>query len=186
MPAITQDGEVRDGAHVAELTGRFDLSGWPDGARLLVRREPLHPGAQQTLDDVDGYRFTAFLTDQPETDLAALDARHRAHARVEDRIRAAKDTGLRTLPCDTFERNVLWLELVLIAQDLVAFTQALTLDGQLRLAEPQQLRYKLLHTPARITRSARKLWLHIQGDWPWAGDLVAAFARLRALPLPAT
>jgi hypothetical protein len=186
VPAITQDGAVRAGAHVAELTGRFDLTGWPDGSRLLVRREPLHPGAQQTLDDVDGYRFTALLTDQPEDDLAALDARHRAHARVEDRIRAAKDTGLRTLPCDTFARNALWLELVLIAQDLTAFTQALTLDGELRLAEPQQLRYKLLHTPARIARRARKLWLHIQGDWPWGGDLVAAFARLRDLPLPAT
>lgn len=89
--AITQHGEVREGAHVAELTGRFDLSGWPEGSRLLVRREPLHPGAQQTLDDIDGYRFTAFLTDQPETDVAVLDARHRAHARVEDRIRHAKD-----------------------------------------------------------------------------------------------
>ena len=186
VPAITQDGEIREGAHVAELTGRFDLSGWPEGSRLLVRREPLHPGAQQTLEDVDGYRFTAFLTDQPDTDLAILDARHRAHARVEDHIRAGKDTGLRTLPCDTFARNALWLELVLIAQDLFTYLQVLTLEGQLRLAEPQQLRYKLLHTPGRVARRARKLWLHIQGDWPWADDLVAAFARLRALPLPAT
>ena len=78
---------------------------------MLVRREPLHPGAQQTLDDVDGARFTALLTDQPDTDLTVLDTRHRARARVEDRIRGAKDTGARNLPCDTFARNAVWLQL---------------------------------------------------------------------------
>jgi hypothetical protein len=130
-------------------------------------------------------RFTAFLTDQPDPDLAALDTRHRAHAHVEDRIRGAKDSGARTLPCDTFERNAVWLQLVLMAQDLMVFTQVLTLDGDLRLAEPQQLRYKLLHAPARIVRSGRRLRLRIQHDWPWAKELVAAFARLWALLLPA-
>jgi hypothetical protein len=184
-PATRQDGEPRKGAAVAEITAQVDLAGYPDGSRLLVRREPLHPGAQQTFDDLDGSRFTAFLTDQPDPDLALLDTRHRAHAHVEDRIRGAKDSGARTLPCDTFERNGVWLQLVLMAQDLMVFTQVLTLDGELRLAEPQQLRYKLLHAPARIVRSGRRLRLRIQHDWPWAKELVAAFARLWALPLPA-
>ncbi len=93
---------------------------------------------------------------------------------------------MRTLPCDTFERNHLWLQLVLLAQDLLTFTQILTLeDGELRCAEPQQLRYKLLHTPARIIRHARTIRLDIQHNWPWADQLVAAFNRLRALPVPA-
>jgi hypothetical protein len=162
------------------------LSGYPEGARLIVRREPLHPGAQQTLFDVDGKRFTAFLTDQTDPDLAVLDTRHRARARVEDRIRGAKDTGARNLPCDTFERNAVWLQLVLAAQDLMCFMQNLCLDGDLRVAEPQRLRYQILHAPARIVRTGRRVIMRIQHDWPWAQDLLTAYARLRALPLPAT
>lgn len=184
VAAITQHGEVRKGASVAELTDAVDLAGWPEGSRLLVRCEPLHPGAQQTLDDVDGYRFTAFLTDQPETDLAILDVRHRGHARVEDCIRADKDTGLRTLPCESFARNAVWLELILTAHDLINWTQVLTLDGELRLAEPQQLRHRLLHIPANLVSHARTRWVHLKRDWPWTPQLVDAFARLRQLPLP--
>ena len=186
VAALTQDGQVRDGAHVTELTAHFDLSGWPPGTRLLVRREPLHPGAQQTFDDVDGHRFTAFITDQPDPDIAVLEVRHRAHARVEDRIRCAKDTGLASLPLETFDRNQLWVQLVLIAQDLLTFTQVLCLDGELAIAEPKVLRYKLLHVAARVIRRGRQTYLKIQQDWPWAAELVAAFQRLHALPLPAT
>lgn len=183
-PARTQHGDVRPGAAVAELTDAIDLSGWPAGARLIVRCEPLHPGAQQTLDDIDGCRFTAFLTDQPDHGLATLDVRHRGHACVEDCIRCDKDTGLRTLPCDTFARNAVWLDLILCAHDLTSWTQVLTLDGELRLAEPQQLRYKLWHVPANLTTHARKRWLHIKRDWPWTPALVAAYQRLRTLALP--
>ena len=185
-PALTQDGRIRDGAAAAEITAALDLGQWPTGARVIVRREPLHPGAQQTLDDIDGCRFTAFLTDHTDPDIAVLEQRHRAHARVEDRIRGAKDSGLRNLPCDTFDRNAVWLQLVLAAQDLMTFTQTLTLTGRLRRAEPAALRYQLLHAPARLVRHGRRWTLHIQRDWPWAADLLAAFTRLRGLPLPAT
>jgi hypothetical protein len=185
-PATRQDGDPRDGAYIAEITGQLDLAGYPQGARVLVRREPLHPGAQQTLADIDGARFTALLTDQPEVDLAKLDTRHRAHARVEDRIRGAKNTGARNLPCDTFARNAVWLQLVLAAQDLLCFMANLCLDGDLRVAEPARLRYQLLHVPARIVTTGRRIILRIQHDWPWAQQLLTAFARLRRLPLPAT
>jgi Transposase DDE domain group 1 len=184
--ATRRNGEPRDGAHVAEITDALNLTGYPDGSRVLVRREPLHPGAQQTLADVDGKRFTAFLTDQPDRDLAKLDTRHRAHARVEDRIRGGKDTGARNLPCDTFERNAVWLQLVLAAQDLMSFMANLCLDGDLRVAEPARLRYQLLHVPARIVTSGRRTIMRIQYDWPWAQQLLTAYARLRRLPLPAT
>ncbi len=183
--AVRQDGRPRKGAHVAEITDLIDLSAWPAGSRLVVRREPLHPGAQQTFDDIDGFRFTAFLTDQTGNDIALLDARHRAHARVEDRIRCAKNTGLDAMVCDTFNRNQLWCQLVLIAVDLLTFTQQLALTGSHRIAEPRALRYQLLHVAGRITRSGRQTVMHLQADWPHTRVLLAAFRRLRALPIPA-
>jgi hypothetical protein len=183
--AIRQDGRPRPGAAVAEITDLVDLSTWPTGSRLIVRREPLHPGAQQTFDDIDGFRFTAFLTDQTGNDIAILDARHRAHARVEDRIRCAKNTGLDAMVCDTFDRNQLWCQLVLVAADLLTFTQQLALTGTHRIAEPRALRYQLLHVAGRITRSGRQTVMHLQADWPYTRVLLAAFRRLRALPTPA-
>jgi len=184
--AITQQGTPRKGAAVAEITDLVDLSAWPQGSRLIVRREPLHPGAQQTFDDIDGHRFTAFLTDQPDTDIAILDARHRAHARVEDRIRCAKSTGLAAMPLDTFDRNQLWCQLVLAAADLLTFTQKLALRGRHAIAEPKVLRYQLLHVAGRIARHARQNVMHLQADWPYTHILLAAFRRLRNLPAPAT
>lgn len=184
--AVRQNGRPRTGAAVAEITDLVDLSGWPGRSRLIVRREPLHPGAQQTFDDIDGFRFTAFLTDQPEADIAELDRRHRAHARVEDRIRCAKNTGLAAMVCDTFDRNRIWLQTILIACDLTVFMQTLALAGtRYAKAEPTVLRYQLFHVAARITRSGRQTTLRLQHDWPWTTVLIAAFRRLRALPAPA-
>ena len=123
------------------------------------------------------------LTDQPDPDLGRLELRHRQRARVEDRIRAAKATGLRNLPFDRWRRNAVWLELVLAAQDLLCWTQALLLDGHLAVAEPKTLRYRLWHVAARVVRHARRTILRPQRSWPWALPLARAFARLRALPL---
>jgi Transposase DDE domain group 1 len=186
VPAITQDGEPRDdGARVAEITDRPDLTGWPAGSRVIVRREILHPGAQLSFTDHDGHRFQAVLTDQPDSDIAYLEARHRGHARVEDRIKAGKDTGMERLPFRDFAMNAVWLELSLIAQDLVAWTKALALEGELARSEPKRLRHRLLHVAGRLAFHARQAILHLDRDWPWAGELAAAFARLAALP-PAT
>jgi hypothetical protein len=112
-----------------------------------------------------------------------VELRHRQRARVEDRIRAAKATGLRNLPFDLWRRNAVWLELVLAAQDLCCWAQALLLDDELAAAEPKTLRYRLLHTAARIVRHARRVILRRQRSWPWAVELAKAFTRLRALPL---
>lgn len=186
MGAVRQDGRPRTGAAVAEITDLVDLTSWPHGSRLVVRREPLHPGAQQTFDDIDGVRFTAFLTDQPDVDIAELDRRHRAHARVEDRIRCAKNTGLASMVCDTYDRNRIWLQTILLACDLTVFMQALALAGtRYATAEPRVLRYQLFHVAARITRTGRRTAMRLQHDWPWTDVLVAAFERLRALPVPA-
>jgi hypothetical protein len=182
-PAIDADGQVRHGAEVCEVTGWIDLHTWPAGTRAICRREDAHPGAQLRFTDHDGHRFQVFLTDQPDPDLARLELRHRQRARVEDRIRAAKATGLANLPFDRWRRNTVWLELVLMAQDLTCWTQTLLLDGELRLAEPKTLRYRVLHVAARIVRHARRTILRLQRSWPWTIELARAFARLRALPL---
>jgi hypothetical protein len=182
-PAVDPDGQVRRRAEVVELTGWVDLGTWPPGTRAICRREDAHPGAQLRFTDHNGHRFQVFLTDQPDPELAALELRHRQRARVEDRIRAAKATGLANLPFDRWRRNAVWLELVLAAQDLTVWAQALLLDGELAVAEPKTLRYRLWHVAARIVRHARRTILRLQRSWLWAVALARAFARLPALPL---
>jgi hypothetical protein len=187
--AIEADGEVREGADVAELTGLLDpavLAGWPDGMRVIVRRERPHPGAQLSLfEERDGYRYQAFVTNTKIGQLAFLEARHRAHARVEDRIRHAKDSGLGRFPSREFAINQAWLVLTQIAADLVAWLRLLALDGALAKAEPKTLRYRMLHVPARLVRSSRRRHMKIPETWPWVDDIVAVFARIAAIPQPA-
>ena len=182
-PAVRQDGGTREGAWVAELTDHLDLSAWPDGSRVIVRRERPHPGAQLSFSDHDGHRFLATLTDL-EGDAVELECLHRARASAEDRVRAAKQTGLENLPFRDFDHNAVWLEISLIAQDLIAWTQLLALDDDLAVCEPKTLRYRLLHTAARVAFHARRATLRLQRTWPWATALAAAFARLAALPPP--
>ncbi len=80
-PAYNSDGDVREGAWVAELTGLLDLSGWPPGMRVIVRKERPHPGAQLRLTDADGHRLTAFATNTARGQLPDLELRHRRRAR---------------------------------------------------------------------------------------------------------
>lgn len=182
IPALDQDGSERENGQVAEITDGVELSSWPAGSRLIVRRERPHPGAQLSFTDHDGYRFQAILTDQDDHDIAVIERRHRRRARVEDRIRDDKDTGLAKLPFRDFALNEVWLQVVLLAHDLIVWTQALLLDGDLATAEPKRLRYRLLHVAGRLAFSARRGKLHLQHTWPWAERLVAAFGRLKALP----
>jgi hypothetical protein len=192
VPALDADGDPRDGAEVSEITSLIsaDLrANYPAGTRFLVRRERPHPGAQLSLfDTVAGLRHQVIATDTPPGNgsIQFLEARHRAHARVEDRIRTGKDTGFGRFPSRVFAINAAWLELALTAIDLLAWTQHLLLDGDLARAEPKTLRYRLLHVAARITRSARRTRLRIAEHWPWAEQVATAFDRLAALPQPIT
>jgi len=181
-PALDTDGqEEREAAWVAELTGQLDLSGWPEGTRLIVRREIPHPGAQLRFTDHDGHRYQCFLTDEPDKDIAGLEARHRLHARVEDRIQESHELGLGRLPFQALEPNQTWFELVLLAQDLLAWLRLLVLDGELALAKPKRLRHRLLHVAGRLTRSGRRRTLHLPAAWPWRDQLTSAFERVTAL-----
>ena len=152
--------------------------------RVIARRERPHPGAQLTLfDTAEGFRHQVFITDQTGADIAALELRHRHRAHVENRIRAAKDTGLRNLPCEAFVRNEAWLQLVLIAQDLHAWAQTLCFDGELAVAEPKKLRHRVWHAAALIAHTGRQTIVRFQQSWPWTTHIVIAFQRLRiALP----
>ena len=192
IPATDADGGIREGGDVAELTGLLDLGRWPVGMRVIVRRERPHPGAQLSLfEEADGWRYQAFVTntpDKPGVQLAFLEARHRAHARVEDRIRHAKDTGLGGFPSREFTINQTWLMLTTIAADLTAWTRLLGCTGDadvLATCEPKALRYRFLHVPARLTHSARRRRLRIPQTWPWVAAAVAVFANIAAIPQPA-
>jgi hypothetical protein len=185
-PAIDTDGGIREGAWVAEATGLVDLSKWSPGTRLILRKERPHPGAQLTFTDCDGHRITGFLTDTPNSvvpgQLAGLELRHRQHARVEDRIRQAKATGLRNLPFHAFDANAAWLEIVLAATDLVAWTKLIGFADNPGLArcEIETFRYRVLHVAARITRGGRRLHLRIDSTWRWATAIATAWNRIRA------
>ncbi len=185
LPALHQDGGERANGQVTELTGLVDLASWPEGTRLICRRERPHPGAQLSFTDHDGYRFQCVLTDQDDPDIAVLERRQRQRAHVENQIRDDKDTGLAKLPFKDFAMNQVWLELVLIAHNLLSWSRTLLLEGALAKAAPKRLRHRLLHVAARLASHGRRARLRLQRDWPWAGELANAFAKLKALPAPA-
>jgi len=184
-PTINADGTIRDGAWVAEATDLLDLSQWPTGSRVILRKERPHPGAQLTFTDVDGHRITAFITDTPARvvpgQLAGLDLRHRQHARVEDRIRQAKATGMRNFPCHGFAANSAWLEIVMTAMDLVAWSKLIGFADHPELArcEIATFRYRVLHVAARISHSARRTRLRIDQTWRWAQQITQAWHHIR-------
>ncbi|MGH9126278.1 MAG: IS1380 family transposase [Acidimicrobiales bacterium] len=176
-----QNMEPREGAQIAEITGHLDLSAWPEGTRAICRREEPHPGAQCTIFEPEGWRHQVFITNSADTDIVYLEARHRGHARVEDRIKGVKALGLDHFPSHDFAANQAWLQTVLIACDLTAWAQTLCLTGPLAKAEPKKLRWALWHTAAKITTSGRRHSLHLDGAWPWAATLKDAYRRLDLL-----
>ena len=179
-PAVDAEGDIRDGAYVAEVTGLLNLTPWPTGMRVIVRKEPPHPGAQLRITDIDGNRITAFATNTPRGQLADLELRHRQRARAEDRIRCAKDTGLTNLPLHDLDQNRIWCAIVALACEVTTWAQMLALTGhQARRWEPKRLRLRLLSLPGRLVRSGRRTVLHLPRHAPWAGLLLQAIDRLR-------
>jgi hypothetical protein len=184
-PAYDAEGQVRPGAWVAEVTGLFDLSGWPPGMRLIIRRERPHPGAQLRITDYDGHRITAFVTNTARGQLADLELRHRRRARAEDRIRAAKDSGLANLPLHDYAQNQIWCAVVALAGDLVAWMQTLALTGHAaRRWEPKRLRLRLLSIAGRLAATGRRIWLHLAQPAPFTGLVLDGLRRLDALAAP--
>lgn len=184
-PAYNSDGNVRENADVAELTGVLDLTRWPDGMRVIVRREKPHPGAQLRITDRNGWRLTAFATNTARGQHADLELRHRRRARCEDRIRIAKNTGLENFPLHSFGQNQIWLALVELVTDLVAWTQMLALAGtSARTWEIKRLRLRLLATAARVARHARTQRIRFDTNHRWTPLLVAALNCLNQYRAP--
>jgi Transposase DDE domain group 1 len=180
-PAYDAGGQVRDGAWVAELTGLLDLSSWPKGMRVIARKERPHPGAQLRFTDIGGHRFTCFATDAHRGQLPDLELRHRRRARCEDRIRAAKDTGLRNLPLHGYDQNQIWCEIIALACELLAWMQMLALTGPARRWEPKRLRLRLFAVAGNIARSGRRPRLRLAQRWPWNSLITTAASRLQSL-----
>ena len=184
--AYDSDGEVREGAWVAELTGLLDLAGSPKGMRVIARKEHPHPGAQLRFTDADGMRLTAFATNTARGQLADLELRHRRRARCEDRIRCAKDTGLMNLPLHEMDQNRIWCAIVSLACEITAWLQMLALTGhQARRWEPKRLRLRLFSAAGRLAVSGRRTVLHLSRAGRWTELLLHIINRLRALPAPA-
>ena len=183
------NGSVRDDMDVAEITDllrtRLDRTNWPRSMRVFVRRRKLAAGEQPTLFAMDGYKYSCFVTNTgPGLSVQLLDARHRAHARVEDGVRTGKDTGLGHLPSKAWGVNTAWCHAVAIAVDLLAWLKLIGCHGALAKAEPKTLRYRLLQVPARLTRGQRRRWLRLPRTWPWAKALADAINKIRKMPLP--
>jgi hypothetical protein len=160
----------------------LDLADWPAGMRVLVRKERPHPGAQLRFTDIDGHRFTAFATDTGKGQLADLELRHRRRARCEDRIRNAKDTGLRNFPLKGYAQNQIWCEIVALACELMAWMQMLALTGKARRWEPRRLRLRVFAVAGRLACSGRRLRLRLAERWPWTAIITGAVTRLQAIP----
>jgi hypothetical protein len=186
-PALDADGEVRDGAWITELTGLLALDRWPAGMRVIARVERPHPGAQLRITDHDGNRVTAFATNTraggPGAQIADLELRHRRRARCEDRIRAAKDTGLTNLPLHGFDQNRIWCQIVQLACELIAWTQMLGFaTTTARRWEPKRLRLRLFSIAGRLAHHARHLVLHLGVEHRWTEPLLTGRAAITGLP----
>jgi len=197
--AVDQDGTVQEDKHVAEITHLMSrAAGWPAGLRWIVRRTK--PSRRQmknltAFERATGWRYSIIVTSIPDAGIPGvpgshhaqfIDVLHREHAIVEDGVRTAKAMGLRNLPSKTWIVNCGWVLAANVAADLSAWCRMLGLYDQedLKDAEPDTLRYRLLSLPARLVRHARARVLKISRTWPWKEAFLACWQRLCALPAP--
>ena len=167
----------RRGARAADLTHLVDVEHRPEpGARLIMRREPLHQGAQRSLFASDDWRYWGHWTNL-EGSPAARDKDMRAHARVEDHIARLKDSGAKRFPFRDLAANAAWHQLAALADTVVRWFQQTCLTGALKHARPKTLRWNLWHTPARLARHARAHTLTLPANCNGSG-IVSGFGWL--------
>ncbi|MFD4976158.1 transposase [Streptomyces sp. NPDC058424] len=204
--ALRQDGEFHEikgpdgdmvSYQVAELTGVRDLTGWPEGTQLIVRRvKPSRRDLKKltAFEQRTGWRYQIVATNIPDHQGLSgipgsgqvwfVDALYRDHAEVEDRVKAIKRVGLELLPSKSWQLNAAWVLATTIAADLDAWTRLLLLHDEPKLArsEAETIRMKLYHLPARLTTHARRRTLHLDRTWPWAPTFTTAWQRATQLP----
>ena len=176
-PALTQGGESRPGAAVCELTSLITDEKLPVGTRLIVRREPLHPGAQRSLFPSLDFRYWGFYTDADGSPVE-LDATMRSHAHVERHIQRLKDSGLCRMPFTSFEANATWMMTVAMSADLVRWFQLLCFDGPWVDARPKAMRWGIFHAPGRLIHRSRQRVVRIIDGWPGTDALLEAYRRI--------
>jgi hypothetical protein len=184
---------------VAEITGVRDLIGWPTGMRLIVRRvKPSRRDLKKltAFEKRTGWRYQIVATNIPthqglsgvpaSGQVWFVDALYRDHAEVEDRVKAIKRVGLGLLPSKSWQLNAAWVLAATLACDLDAWTRLLLLhdEPELAAAQPETIRMKLYHLPARLTSHARRRTLHLDRTWPWAAAFTTAWQRAHQLPAP--
>jgi len=177
QPAVSQAGELRDGAAVCEVTSLMDDPKLPEGTGCIIRREPLHPGAQRSLFPALDYRYWGFYTDCGG-DPVLLDATMRAHAHVERHIARLKDSGLMRFPFTSFEANANWMMAVAMSADLVRWFELLCFDGAWTNARPKAMRWGIFHAPGRLIRRSRQRVVRIVNGWPGTDALIEAYRRI--------
>jgi hypothetical protein len=173
---------LEGGADVAETT-YTPFADHEDAVpvRLIVRRVRPTPGSQLALLTL--YDHHAFITDRIGGTVE-LEADHRRHAEIENTIRDLKyGMGLDHLPSGRFAANGAWLAVVVMAHDVARWTSRFGLGPG--IVTTKTLRRRLFGLPGRLTRSARRMTLHLPGHWPWAEAFALALARLRAIPIAA-
>src|SRR6185437_462706 len=200
-PGVRQDGGIEEDKDVAEITGLLGRAGnWPDGLRWIARRvkpSRRHKKNMTAYEKKAGWKYSITCTNVPQTGIPGvpgshhpqwIDVLHRDHATVEtDGVRTAKAMGLRGLPSKSWQVNAGWVIAANIAADLTAWTRLLGHhdDEELRGAEPDTLRYRVWHLPARLAAHARQRTVALSPDWSWMGVFITCWNRLRALPAPA-
>lgn len=200
-PGLRQDGSVEDDKDAAEIThlmSRAEI--WPEGLRFIARRVKPSRRHRKNLTAYErktGWKYSVICTNIGHTGIAGvpgsqhpqfIDVLHRDHATVEtDGVRTAKAMGLRNLPSKAWQVNKGWVLAANLAADLTAWARLLGLHDQpdLRDAEPDTLRYRIWHLPARLVRHARRRILKISPDWPWADAFLTCWQRLCSLTAPA-
>jgi hypothetical protein len=199
-PGIRQDGSIEDDKDTAEITHLMSRAeNWPEGLRFIARRvkpSRRHKKNLTAYERKTGWKYSITCTNIGHTGIAGvpgsqhpqfIDVLHRDHATVETGgVRTAKAMGLRNLPSKDWQVNKGWVLAANLAADLTAWARLLGLYDQpdLRNAEPDTLRYRIWHLPARLVRHARKRILKISPDWPWAGAFLTCWQRLCELTAP--
>jgi hypothetical protein len=196
-PGVTQDGHAGDDSDVAEITGLMTRSGnWPDGLRWIARRvrhSRRHLKKLTACERETGWKYSIICTNIPGEGIEGVPGSrhaqftgvlHRQHAVVEDGVRTARAAGMRNLPSKSWRVNCGWTVAANIAAGLQAWCRLLGLHDieDLKDAEPDTLRYRLWHVPARLVRHARRRTLKISRDWRWKDAFVTCWQRISALP----
>jgi Transposase DDE domain group 1 len=199
-PGVAQDGSIEQDKDAVEVTHLMTRAGnWPSGLRWIARR--VKPSRRQmpnltAYEKKTGWRYSIICTNIPAGGIGGIpgshhsqyiDVVHREHAVVETGgVRTAKAMGLRNLPSKSWQVNCGWVIAANIAADLTAWTRlpGFSDDPAMREADPQTLRYRVWHIPARLARHARGRVLKISPSWPWKEAFLTCWQRLCILPVP--